>query len=102
MKWGFLVRRFLVYGLIAAGMLMFCSVLISYEWLRSNGAREPNVAAGQIHPMRMQQPFDVYLTGSQFELLDYGPLIGVGIAMVGALLNIRWQIITNPDDQRSN
>src|SRR3954447_5152619 len=98
MKRGFLVRSILVYGLIAAGMLTFWSAMVSYEWLRSNGPRMPNVAAGQTYSMRMQQPSDVYLTKFQYQFVDCGPLIGVGIAMVGGFLNTRWKIIPDSRD----
>ena len=98
MKSRFLVRSFLVYGLIAAGMLTFCSALISYEWLRANGPRMPIMATGRIYPMRMQQPFDVYLTKSQYQFVDCGPLIGVGIAMAGGFLNMRWKVIPDSRD----
>ena len=90
-----ILRRVLVYGLLTFGVLTFVSALISYECLRSYGPRQPNVVSGQIYPMIMQQPFDIYLTRFQTDWVDCGPFIGVGIGIVAALLNMRWKIIPN-------
>ncbi len=43
--------------------------------------------------MRMQQPFDVFLTKSQIEFVQNGPFIGVGIGFAAGFLNMRWKII---------
>ena len=66
-----------------------------YECLRSYGPRQSSVETGHIYPMRMQQPFDVFLTKFQIEWVQCGPFIGVGIGFVAAFLNMRWKIIQN-------
>jgi hypothetical protein len=91
-------RRVLVYGLLTFGVLTFASAIITYECLRSYGPRQPNVETGHIYPMRMQQPFDVFLTKFQTEWVQYGPFIGGGIGIAAAVLNMRWKIIHNPYD----
>jgi hypothetical protein len=88
-----ILRRILVYGLLTFGLLTFASAIVTYEWLRSYSPRQPNVEAGQIYPMRMQQPFDVFLTKSQIEFVQNGPFIGVGIGFAAGFLNMRWKII---------
>lgn len=93
-----LFRRILVYGLGIVAMLTFFSAILTYEWLRSNGPRKPNFAAGQIYPMRMQQPFDVYLTKFQNEWIQCGPTIGVALGIFAALLNGQWKVVRNPQD----
>ena len=93
-----IIRRVLVYGLLIFGVLTFTSVIISYECLRFYGPRQPNVETGQIHPMIMQQPFDVYLTNLQAEWVNCDPFIGMAMGLVAALLNMRWKIIHNPHD----
>jgi hypothetical protein len=91
-------RRVLVYGFGTFGVLTFASAIITYECLRPYGPRQPNFETGHIYPMRMQQPFDVFLTGFQIEFVQRGPFIGVGIGFAAAFLNMRWKIIRNPYD----
>lgn len=78
--------------------MTFFSALVSYEWLRSYGPRKPDVHTGQKYPMRMQQPFDVYLTRFQTKWIECGPFIGVGIVFAAGFLNMRWKIVGNPYD----
>jgi hypothetical protein len=91
-------RRILVFGLLTVGVLTFASAMITYEFLRSHGPRQSNVETGHIYPMKMQQPFDVFLTKFQTEWIQCGPAIGGGIAIVAAFLNMRWKIIHNLHD----
>jgi hypothetical protein len=91
-------RRVLVYGLLTFGVLTFASAIITYECLRSYGPRQSDVETGHIYPMRMQQPFDVFLTKFQIEWVQCGPFIGVGIGFAAGILNMRWKIIHNPYD----
>lgn len=86
-------RHLLVYGLLTLGILTFVSAMATYECLRSYGPRQPNVETGQIYPMRMQQPFDVFLTKFQIEFVQNGSFIGVGIGFAAGFLNMRWKII---------
>jgi|SRR5579862_6658337 len=88
-----ILRRVLVYGLLTFGMLTFASAIITYECLRSYGPRQSSVETGHIYPMRMQQPFDVFLTKAQIEFVQNGPFIGVGICFAAGFLNMRWKII---------
>jgi hypothetical protein len=91
-------RRILVFGLITFGMLTFASSIIAYLCLSCYGPRQPNVATGQIYPMRMQQPFDVFLTKFQIEWVQDGPFLGMGVGIAACFLNTRWKIVHNPYD----
>jgi hypothetical protein len=91
-----ILRRILVYSLLTFGVLTFASAIISYEYLRSYGPRQPNVESGQIYPKRMQQPFDVYLTRFQIDWVERGPFVGVALGFAAAILNMRWKIVRNP------
>jgi len=93
-----ILRRVLAYGLLTFGLLMFASAIVTYECLRFYCPRQPNVETGQIYPMRMQQPFDVFLTRFQIEFVQNGPSIGGGMAFAAVFLNMRWKIIRNPYD----
>ncbi|MFZ1073499.1 MAG: hypothetical protein WAO21_08710 [Verrucomicrobiia bacterium] len=86
-------RRVLVYGFGTLGVLTMVSAFVWYEYLRSYAPRQPNVATGQIYPMIMQQPFDVYLTKFQTEWVDSGWFIGAALVFVAGYLNMRWKII---------
>ena len=97
---GNILRRVLVYGLLMFGVFTFFSAIITYECLRDYGPGQSNMETGHIYPMRMQQPFDVFLTKFEIEWLKYGPAIGVSIGFASAILNMRWNIIHNPYDDK--
>jgi hypothetical protein len=82
-------RRVLVYCLLTFGVLTFASAIVTYECLRSYAPRQSNVETGHIYPMRMQQPFDVFLTEYQIEWVKCGLFIGVGIGFAAAILKMR-------------
>jgi hypothetical protein len=88
-------RRILIYGILSLGGIAGISQLVTYEWLRSYGPRQPIVETGHIYPMRMQQPFDVYLTKFQQEWIDSGVVVGLVLFGVAFYLNSRWKIIQN-------
>jgi hypothetical protein len=93
------MQRFLVYTFGIVGVLIFASAMISYQWLRSAGPRQVEAASGHIYPMRMQQPFDVYLTKCETRFIEAGPGIGCALGFLAAVLNIRWKVIRNPYEE---
>jgi hypothetical protein len=87
------VRRVIVYVVLSAGIATFTSSIAGYEWLRSYGPRQPNYAAGQLYPKKMQQPFDVYLTKAEEAWVTYGIFLGVLLGFIAVGLNNEWQVI---------
>jgi hypothetical protein len=94
-----ILRRMVVYSLLVTGFLMMLSSMICYRWLRSAGPRQPDSITGHVYPMRMQQPFDVYLTRFQTKWINCGPFIGVAIVFAGACLNTHSNVIPDRRNQ---
>jgi hypothetical protein len=85
----------LIYFLLTWAVLTGISSFVAYFYYRSYSPMQPNVETGQIYPLRMKQPFDVYLTEFQAFWVQYGMIVAVIPGFVAGYLNTRWKIIQN-------
>lgn len=91
-----MLHRVIVYTLGTIFLLMFSSYLVSYEYLRAYAPRQPDPASGQIYPMEMQQPFNVYLTGPEVDWVDDGPVVAMVFGFAAGCLRLWWKFPRNP------
>ena len=89
------IKLAVLYSLIAASVILFISYFSSYYYLRSNSPKISDEATGHVYPEQMKQPYDVYLTKSEYLLLQYGIYIPLIPFFVAFVLNDRWKLLSN-------